>query len=122
MRADEFAGARAGGASGGDNGRQSEAVPVLGSTFLPVTPAETAGNGWDGVDFVLASGDAYVDHPSFGAAIIGRVLAAAGYRVAMLPQPRFDRCDDFKAFGRPRLGFLISGGVVDSMVAHYTVA
>ncbi|MGN0975438.1 MAG: YgiQ family radical SAM protein [Gemmiger sp.] len=78
--------------------------------------------GWNGVDFVLISGDAYVDHPSFGSAIIGRVLESKGYRVGMLAQPEWHSCESFREFGKPRLAFLISGGVVDSMVAHYTVA
>ena len=78
--------------------------------------------GWDRPDFVYVSGDAYVDHPSFGAAIITRVLEAAGYRVAMLSQPDYKTCESFKEFGRPRLGFLVSAGNIDSMVAHYTVA
>ncbi len=96
--------------------------------FLPTTPGEVLARGWadengsPAVDFVLVSGDAYVDHPSFGAAIIGRVLQAEGYRVAMLPQPGWGTTAAFRAFGRPRLAFLVSGGVVDSMVAHYTVA
>ncbi|MGN1169570.1 MAG: YgiQ family radical SAM protein, partial [Acutalibacteraceae bacterium] len=78
--------------------------------------------GWDGVDFVYVSGDAYVDHPSFGAAIITRVLEAEGYRVAFLAQPDWKNADDFKRFGRPKLGFLVSSGNIDSMVAHYTAA
>ena len=92
------------------------------TSFLPVSMAEAQALGWEQVDFVLACGDAYVDHPSFGAAIIGRVLQRAGYRVGMLPQPDYKSADSFKVFGAPRLGVLISGGVVDSMVAHYTVA
>lgn len=91
-------------------------------SFLPATPEEIKIRGWDEVDFVLASADAYVDHPSFGAALLGRVLEAAGWRVALLPQPGTASPADFQSFGRPRLAFLISGGVVDSMVAHYTVA
>lgn len=77
--------------------------------------------GWDAPDFVYVSGDAYVDHPSFGAAIITRVLEAAGYRVAILPQPDWHSADAFREFGRPRLAFLVSAGNVDSMVAHYSV-
>ena len=90
--------------------------------FLPASKEEAAALGWDGVDFVLACGDAYVDHPSFGAAILGRVLQKAGYRVGMLPQPGYKNAESFKVFGEPRYGVFISGGVVDSMVAHYTVA
>ena len=90
--------------------------------FLPVTPEEVKSRGWDAPDFVYVTGDAYVDHPSFGLAIISRVLEAAGYRVAMLPQPDWHSCEDFKRFGRPRIGFLVTAGVIDSMVNHYTVA
>ena len=90
--------------------------------FLPMTPEDVHARGWDDVDFVYVSGDAYVDHPSFGAAIISRVLEDAGYRVAMLCQPDWHSCDDFKRFGRPRLGFMVSSGNIDSMVAHYTAA
>ena len=78
--------------------------------------------GWDAPDFVYVTGDAYVDHPSFGLAIISRVLEAAGYRVAMLPQPDWHTCEPFRAFGRPRIGFLVTAGVIDSMVNHYTAA
>ena len=91
-------------------------------SFLPVTLAECRARGWDAPDFVYVTGDAYVDHPSFGLAIISRVLEKAGYRVAMLPQPDWHSCEDFQRFGRPRLGFLVTAGVIDSMVNHYTVA
>ena len=91
-------------------------------SFLPVTLAECRARGWDAPDFVYVTGDAYVDHPSFGLAIISRVLERAGYRVAMLPQPDWHSCEDFQRFGRPRLGFLVTAGVIDSMVNHYTVA
>ena len=90
--------------------------------FLPVTREEMQSRGWDVPDFVYVCGDAYVDHPSFGASIISRVLEAKGYRVAMLCQPDYKTTDDFKRFGRPRLGFLVSAGNIDSMVAHYTAA
>ena len=90
--------------------------------FLPVTRAEMEERGWEQPDFVYVCGDAYVDHPSFGASIISRVLEAKGYRVAMLCQPDYKTTDDFKRFGRPRLGFLVSAGNIDSMVAHYTAA
>ena len=90
--------------------------------FLPVTAQEVRALGWDAPDFVYVTGDAYVDHPSFGLAIISRVLEANGYRVAMLPQPDWHSCEDFKRFGRPRLGFLVTAGVIDSMVNHYTAA
>ena len=78
--------------------------------------------GWWWYDFLLVTGDAYVDHPSFGAAVIGRELEAEGYRVAMLAQPDWHSADAFKAFGRPKLGVLIGAGNLDSMVAHYTAA
>lgn len=90
--------------------------------FLPITKEEMVQRGWDQADFVLVTGDAYVDHPSFGAAIISRVLEDEGFRVAVLPQPDW-RCDrDFMRFGRPRLAFLVTAGNIDSMVAHYTAA
>ena len=92
------------------------------SKFLPVSRADVRERGWSEVDFVYVTGDAYVDHPSFGAAIITRVLEAEGFRIAVLSQPDYKSCDDFKRFGRPRLGFLVSSGNIDSMVAHYTVS
>ncbi len=94
----------------------------LGNEFLPVNYEDMRERGWDRPDFVYVIGDAYVDHPSFGPAIISRVLEAKGYRVAMLPQPNYKSCEAFKEFGRPRLGFLVSAGNIDSMVAHYTAA
>ncbi len=90
--------------------------------FLPITHEEMLARGWDAPDFVFVTGDAYVDHPSFGCAILTRVLEAEGYRVAVLPQPNWRSKTDFMRFGRPRLGFLVSAGVIDSMVNHYTVA
>ena len=79
--------------------------------------------GWEQADVVLVTGDAYVDHPSFGAAVIGRTLEAAGYRVAIIPQPNWrDDLRDFRKFGRPRLFFGVTGGAMDSMVNHYTAA
>ncbi|MDR3052045.1 MAG: YgiQ family radical SAM protein [Oscillospiraceae bacterium] len=90
--------------------------------FLPTTAADCLARGWDAPDFVFVSGDAYVDHPSFGAALLGRVLEKAGYRVAMLAQPDWRGPDGMCRFGRPRLGFLVSSGVIDSMVNHYTAA
>lgn len=89
--------------------------------FLPTSVKEMKALGWDYVDVVLFSGDAYVDHPSFAAAVIGRVLQAAGYRVAIVPQPNWqDDLRDFKKFGKPRLFFGVSAGAMDSMVNHYT--
>ena len=90
--------------------------------FLPLTRAEMLSLGWDRPDFVYVTGDAYVDHPSFGVAIISRVLEAKGFRVAILSQPDYKSCDAFREFGRPRLGFLVTAGNIDSMVAHYTVS
>ena len=89
--------------------------------FLPITKREMEERGWEQADFVLVTGDAYVDHHSFGTAIIGRMLEQYGYRVAVLPRPDFHSADDFRRFGRPRLGFLIGSGVVDSMVNNYSV-
>ena len=90
--------------------------------FLPVSKDEMIERGWWWYDFLLVTGDAYVDHPSFGAAVIGRVLEAEGYRVAVLAQPDWHSAADFAAFGRPKLGVLIGAGNLDSMVAHYTAA
>ncbi len=87
-----------------------------------MTIKEVKARGWDSVDFVYVIGDSYVDHPSFGAAIISRVLESAGFRVAILSQPDWRRDRDFTQFGKPRLGFFVSAGNIDSMVAHYTVA
>ncbi len=90
--------------------------------FLPVNAGDVAERGWADVDFVYVTGDAYVDHPSFGVSIISRVLEAEGFRIAILAQPDYKSTADFKRFGRPRLGFLVTGGNIDSMVAHYTVS
>ena len=91
--------------------------------YLPTTKKELQLRGWDEVDIILFSGDAYIDHPAFGAAVIGRVLEAAGYRVAIVPQPDW-RGDhrDFTKLGRPRLFFAVTSGSMDSMVNHYTAA
>lgn len=88
--------------------------------FLPINRKELLARGWDAPDIVFVTADAYVDHPSFGAAIISRVLEDAGFRVCILSQPQKD--EDYAEFGRPRLAFFVSGGNIDSMVAHYTVA
>lgn len=88
--------------------------------FLPITAEEMRSRGWESADAVVVTGDAYVDHPSFGAAIISRVLEAEGFRVCVLSQPRSR--EDFLRFGRPSLGFFVTGGNIDSMVAHYTAA
>lgn len=90
--------------------------------FLPMTFDDCLKRGWEDVDFVYVTGDAYVDHPSFGVAIISRVLENAGFRVAILAQPDWRSTADFKRFGKPRLGFLVTAGNIDSMVAHYTAS
>ncbi len=95
---------------------------MKGKEFLPINLKEMQQRGWAEADFVYVCGDAYVDHPSFGAAIITRVLEEQGFNVAFLAQPDFKNCEDFKRFGKPRLGFLVSAGNIDSMVAHYSVA
>ena len=92
------------------------------NTFLPISQKDMQQRGWEQVDFVYITGDAYVDHPSFGAAIITRVLEAKGFKVAVLSQPDWHSTADFVRFKKPRLGFLITSGNIDSMVAHYTVA
>lgn len=93
------------------------------SDWLPTSAKEVKARGWDYLDVILFSGDAYVDHPSFGTAVIGRVLEAAGYRVAVVPQPNWqDDLRDFRKLGAPRLFFGISAGAMDSMVNHYTAA
>lgn len=89
--------------------------------FLPMNIKEVKARGWDEVDFVYVMGDSYVDHPSFGAAIITRVLEDCGYKVAVLSQPDWKNDADFLQFGKPRLGFFVTAGNIDSMVAHYTV-
>ena len=91
-------------------------------SFLPVTKEEMLQRGWDRPDFVYVCGDAYVDHSSFGAAIICRVLEKHGYRVCFIAQPDWRSTEDFTRFGEPRLAFLVSAGNIDSMVNHYTVA
>lgn len=90
--------------------------------FLLMNIKEVKARGWDEVDFVYVMGDSYVDHPSFGAAIITRVLEDCGYKVAVLSQPDWKNDADFLQFGKPRLGFFVTAGNIDSMVAHYTVA
>ncbi len=90
--------------------------------FLPITKEEMLARGWDEVDFAYVIGDAYVDHPSFGAAIISRVLEANGYRVGIISQPDWKDDESINVFGKPRLGFLVSGGNMDSMVNHYSVS
>ena len=88
--------------------------------FLPICAADMQQRGWNQADFIIVTGDAYVDHPSFGTAIISRVLESHGYKVCILPQPQND--EDYRRFGAPRLAFLVNGGNIDPMVAHYTAA
>ncbi len=91
--------------------------------FLPITLEESQRLGWEQPDVILVSGDAYIDHPAFGTAVIGRTLEAAGYRVAIIPQPNWrDDLRDFRKFGKPRLFFGVTSGCMDSMVNHYTAA
>ena len=90
--------------------------------FLPISRADMLQRGWYYYDFLVITGDAYVDHPSFGTAIISRVLEAEGYRVAILAQPNWRELSSFTDMGRPRYGVFINGGNIDSMVAHYTAA
>ena len=90
--------------------------------FLPVSKEDMENRGWWYYDFLVVTADAYVDHPSFGTAIIARVLEAEGYRVAILAQPDWHSADAFRAMGKPRYGVMIGGGNIDSMVAQYTAA
>jgi uncharacterized radical SAM protein YgiQ len=90
------------------------------SAFLPTTREEMLARGWQDVDIVFVSGDAYVDHPSFAAALLGRVLEAHGFKVAILPQPDWKNADAFREFGRPNLCYAVSAGNMDSMINHYT--
>ena len=106
-----------------DNNPHRRKKKLMSKTFLPITAKEIQERGWDYVDIIIVSGDAYIDHPSFGHAVIGRVLESAGYRVAILPQPNWrDDLRDFKKLGQPRLFFGITSGCMDSMVNHYTAA
>ena len=106
----------------------STALPILGqqaplalpSTPLPMSREEMADRGWDEVDIVFVTGDAYVDHPSFAMALLGRLLESEGFRVAILSQPDWRSCEPWRAFGRPRLFFAVSAGNMDSMINHYT--
>ncbi len=90
--------------------------------FLPINKNDMKKRGWDELDFIVVSGDAYVDHPSFGVAIISRVLESRGYKVGIIAQPSWKDTKDFKKLGKPKFGFLITSGNIDSMVNHYTVA
>lgn len=90
--------------------------------FLPISKKDMENRGWETLDFVIVSGDAYVDHPSFGTAIIGRVLESKGFKVGVIAQPDWNNLDEFKKLGKPNMAFLVSSGNIDSMVNHYTVA
>lgn len=95
---------------------------IIGNEFLPVSKKDMIKMGIEVLDFIIVTGDAYIDHPSFGAAIIGRVLQSQGFTVGIIPQPDWKNVDSFKVLGRPRLGFLVNSGNIDSMVNHYTAA
>ena len=91
------------------------------SDWLPITMKEVESRGWEQLDVIIISGDAYVDHPSFGTAVIGRIIESEGYRVAIIPQPNWrDDLREFKKFGAPKYFFGITGGCMDPMVNHYT--
>ncbi|MDW7738563.1 MAG: YgiQ family radical SAM protein [Bacillota bacterium] len=90
--------------------------------FLPISVEDMKSRGWDTLDFILISGDAYVDHPSFGTAIVSRLLEAKGFRVGIIAQPDWKNINEFKKLGKPKFAFLVTSGNIDSMVSHYTVA
>ena len=90
--------------------------------FLPISKQDMTDRGWESCDFILVTGDAYVDHPSYGAAVISRVLESDGYKVGIIAQPKWDSPDDFMKLGKPKLTFLVTAGNMDSMVNKYTVA
>ena len=90
--------------------------------FLPISKEDMKKRGWKQVDFTYVIGDAYVDHSSFGPAIISRVLESRGFKVGIIAQPDWKNEESINVFGRPRLGFLVSGGNMDPMVNHYTVS
>jgi len=100
--------------------RKYWAKRFLPAPVLPMSLAEMDDLGWDSCDIIIVTGDAYVDHPSFGMALIGRLLEAQGFRVGIISQPDWTGPDDFKAMGRPNLMFGITSGNMDSMVNHYT--
>src|SRR5437667_7964905 len=100
-----------------------QTLPLLSNGPAPLAPTsgdEMEARGWEGVDIVFVSGDAYVDHPSFAMAILARVLESAGFRVGMLCQPDWHSAEPWRTFGPPRLFFAISAGNMDSMINHYT--
>lgn len=95
---------------------------MIKNEFLPISKQDMIDRGWEQCDFIIVTGDAYIDHHSFGTAIISRVLEHAGYKVGIIAQPDWHSTEDFMKLGRPRLGFLVNGGNMDSMVNHYTVS
>src|SRR5512145_1313348 len=95
-------------------------APGAPAPFLPMSRAEMEALGWDECDIILVTGDAYIDHPSFGMALVGRLLEAQGFRVGIISQPDWLSADDFKRLGRPKLFFGITAGNMDSMVNRYT--
>jgi len=97
-----------------------ESIPVQARVALPMSREEMEERGWDEIDIVFVTGDAYIDHPSFAMAILCRVLEAGGYRVGIVSQPDWEKVDDWQRFGRPRLFYAISAGNMDSMINHYT--
>ena len=94
----------------------------LAKDFLPISIEDMKDKGIDQLDFIIITGDAYIDHPSFGTAIIGRTLESDGFTVGIIAQPRWDNVDDFKKLGKPKYGFLVNSGNIDSMVNHYTAS
>jgi len=94
----------------------------LQSKLLPISRRDMDERGWEECDFIFVSGDAYVDHPSFAAALLCRALEAAGFRAGIIPQPDWKNPSSYTVLGRPRLAFLVGAGNMDSMVAHYTAA
>ena len=90
--------------------------------YLPICREDMKKRGWEQCDFVYVTGDAYVDHPSFGHAIISRILESRGYKVGIIPQPDWKTPESIKILGEPSLGFLVTAGNMDSMVNHYTVS
>ena len=94
----------------------------MNNSFLPISKEDMKARGWDSLDIIIVTGDAYVDHPSYAAAVIGRVLESEGFRVGIIAQPNWHKTDDFKKLGRPRLFFGVTAGNLDSMVANYTAS
>ena len=111
---------RLGQSTAGMNQPTRQPTGPVAAVPLPMSMEEARRRGWDELDIVFVTGDAYIDHPSFAMAILGRVLEAAGYRVGIISQPDWQSCEPWKRFGRPRLFFAISAGNMDSMINHYT--